>query len=108
MNRIKYLRLSADMSQAQLGDVLGCVGQTVSKFEREERQLDPVTICALCDFFGCTADYLLGRSASPLPVISDEDARLLEAYHAASLRDRTLVDHILAATMPSEEEAAAL
>lgn len=107
MNRIKELRSAANMSQGQLGEKLGCHAATVSKYELEQRQLDPSTICALCDLFGCTADYLLGRTESPLPVISDEDARILAAYHAASVRDRALVDQILAATMPSDQEEAA-
>ena len=107
MNRIRELRLLHGWKQTDLSYRIGASRSTVSKYETEDRQLDPATICTLCDLFGCTADYLLGRSASPLPVISDEDARLLAAYHAASLRDRALVDQILAATMPSEEEAAA-
>lgn len=95
MNRIKDLRINAKMSQAQLGEAIGCVGQTISKFEREERQLDPATICVLCDLFGCTADYLLGRSASPLPAISPEDADVLEAYHALPRAIRDAVDGLL-------------
>ena len=105
MNRIRDLRLARGWTQAQLGKRIDAAKNTVSGYENGTRQLTPVLIGRLCDLFGCTADYLLGRSASPLPVISDEDARLLEAYHAASLRDRALVDQILAATMPSEEEA---
>ena len=58
MNRIKDLRVAADMSQAQLGRAIGCVGQTISKMETETRQLDPATIHALCDLFDCSADYL--------------------------------------------------
>lgn len=107
MIRIKELRRARGWTQVQLGKRLGAARSTVAMYENEDRQIDPATICTLCDLFGCTADYLLGRSASPLSVISDEDARLLEAYHAASLRDRALVDQILAATMPSEEDAAA-
>ena len=95
MLRLKALRTARGISQAELGEVLGCVGQTISKFERETRQLDPATIGAICDYFGCTADYLLGRSSSPLPVVTDADARVLAAYHSASLRDRALVDQIL-------------
>ena len=95
MNRIKLLRTSAGMSQAQLGAAVGCVGQTISKLETESRQLDPATIFALCDLFGCTADYLLGRSDTPLPVISDEDALVLESYHSLPLELRRAVDAIL-------------
>lgn len=83
MNRIKELRRKRNWSQAQLGASIGCVGQTVSKLETETRQLDPSTIHALCDLFGCTADYLLGRSSTPAPVVTDEDAQLLAAFHAA-------------------------
>ena len=95
MNRIKDLRVAADMSQAQLGRAIGCVGQTISKMETETRQLDPATICKLCDLFGCTADYLLGRSLSPAPVMSSQDALVLEAYHALPPELRRAVDGIL-------------
>ena len=95
MNRIKNLRIAAGLSQGQLGEKLGCHSATVSKYELEQRQLDPATIGALCDLFGCTADYLLGRSPSPMPVISPEDAAVLEAYHALPLEIRKAVDGLL-------------
>ena len=107
MNRIRELRTAHGWKQEELGQMLNVGKGTISRYEKGLRQLDPDMICALCDLFGCTSDYLLGRTASPVPVISDDDARLLEAYHAASLRDRTLVDQILAATMPSAEESTA-
>lgn len=101
MNRIKDLRLGRSLSQAQLGSVLGCVGQTVSKLETESRQLDPITIHALCDFFGCTADYLLGRSEVLSPAVSDADAQLLAAYHAAPDHVRAAIDTLL---RPAEQK----
>lgn len=107
MNRIRDLRTQRGWRQSELGAKIGASRSTISKYETEDRQLDPSTICALCDLFGCTADYLLCRTASPVQVISDDDARLLEAYHAASVRDRALVDQILAATMVFPDEAAA-
>ena len=83
MNRIKDLRKLNNWTQTQLGSRLGTARSTISQYETEDRQLDPTTICTLCDLFGCTADYLLGRSDTPLPALSDEDARLLEAFHSA-------------------------
>ncbi len=83
MNRIKNLRLVRDMSQADLGAVLGCHGTTVSKLELEQRQLDPATIHALCDLFGCTSDYLLCRSDIKKPELTDDEFRLVEAFRAA-------------------------
>lgn len=107
MNRIRELRNLRGWTQAQLAKKIDVARSTVTMYENEDRQLDPALICVLCDLFGCTADYLLCRTESPLPVISDEDARILAAYHAASVRDRALVDQILAATMPSDQEEAA-
>ena len=83
MNRIKDLRKLNNWTQTQLGSRLGTARSTISQYETEDRQLDPTTICTLCDLFGCTADDLLGRSDTPLPALSDEDARLLEAFHSA-------------------------
>ena len=107
MNRIRDLRTSSGMSQAQLGAKIGCVGQTISKFENETRQLDPPTICALCDIFGCTADYLLGRSDAQLPAVTSKQARLLDAYDSASERDQELVDHILGLDVPEKKKETA-
>lgn len=83
MVRIKELRLAQGWTQTQLGKRIGVVKTTISGYESGDRQPDPEKICALCDLFQVTADYLLGRSNSPRPAISDEDARLLDAFHAA-------------------------
>lgn len=95
MNRIRELREENGWTQAQLGKRIGVAKTTITGYEREDRQPTPATICALCDLFGCTADYLLGRSASPLPVISPEDAAVLDAYHALPLAIRQAVDGLL-------------
>lgn len=95
MNRIRELRDAQGWTQEDLGQRLNVGKGAVSRYEAEKRQLDPATIFALCDLFCCTADYLLGRSPSPLPVIAPEDAAVLEAYHALPLELRRAVDGIL-------------
>ena len=106
MNRIKELRMSRGLSQAELGKVLGCISATVSKWELEQRQLDPVTINALCDYFGVSADYLLYRSEIPNPAISEADAALLRAYHAAPKDTQEGVRMILRAALPKGKSEA--
>lgn len=103
MNRIRELRQASGWTQTQLGKKIGAAKNTISGYENEVRHVDPLTIHKLCDLFGCTADYLLGRSDAPLPAVSDADARILDAYHAASVRDRGLIDQILAAYMPDSQ-----
>ena len=95
MIRLRELRERANMTQRQVAAVINVRNTAVSQYERGDRQLDPDKIHALCDLFGCTADYLLGRSASPLPAISPEDAAVLEAYHALPLEIRKAVDGLL-------------
>lgn len=103
MNRIRELRQTMGWRQEDLAARLNTKRQTIGNYETGERGIDAGIVCQLCDIFGCTADYLLGRSASPSPVISDDDARLLRAYHAANIRDRELIDRILEAYMPAED-----
>lgn len=106
MNRIRDLRTAAGWTQAQLGEKLNVGNTAVSQYESEARQLDPATIHALCDLFGCTADYLLGRTQSPQPVLTDRQIRLLDAYAAADPRDREFIDHLLRLDLPAEKKKA--
>lgn len=104
MNRIRELREAAGMYQDELGARLNVGKGAISRYELEKRQLDPPTICALCDIFGCTADYLLGRSDTSVPSVTPEQARLLKAYKDASDRDKGLVDHILGLDIPENKK----
>ena len=104
MNRIKDLRTARGWRQQDLADRMNVTKATVSRYELEQHQLDPATICTLCDLFSCTADYLLGRSVSPSPVISDADAELLQIYHALPLEIRRAVDGLIAPYRSEKKE----
>ena len=94
--KLTNLRKARGMTQEELSEAIGITRQTISKWELDTPTPDLDYLCKLCDLFGCTADYLLGRSASPLPVISPADAAVLDAYHALPLELRRAVDGILA------------
>lgn len=91
MNRLKQLRAAQGLSQAKLGEMLNCTDVTVSRYETGQRDIDSATICKLCEIFGCTADYLLGRSLIPTPDITEEEARLLQAFRRCDDRARDMV-----------------
>ena len=95
MNRIRDLRIDRGWTQLQLGKRIGAAKSTVSGYESEDRQLTPALIHQLCDLFGCSADYLLCRSESPDPGISDEDVRFLAAYDAAPDNVKEAIDVLL-------------
>lgn len=100
MNRIKELRLANGWLQAELAEKLSTGKNTVSRYETEQRQLDPETIHKLCDIFGCTADYLLGRSEQTAPDLTDEEARLIAAFREADEDARAMVLLALKKWMP--------
>lgn len=95
MNRIKELRTERGMTQKDLAARLGVVRTTLSNYENEVNQLDPETIRRICSIFDCTADYLIGMSARRSAQLSDEDAALVEAYHAARPEVQRAIDALL-------------
>ena len=95
VNRIRELRQSQNMKQADLAKILKCAPTAVSKYELEQLDLSSQTIHRLCDIFGCTADYLLCRSDVSTPQISAEDWELLAAYHEADETIKGIVSYSL-------------
>lgn len=63
--RIRHLRHKANLTQAQLGKLLGCSSSTVSLYEGGQRSPDTDMLIRLADVFGVSVDYLLGRVSDP-------------------------------------------
>lgn len=91
MNRIRELRIANNMTQEKLGKILNRAKTAISKYELEQLGLDVELIHQLCDIFNCTADYLLCRSDTPSPKISEDEAALLRAYRAADDHTKAVV-----------------
>ena len=96
LNRIRELRLEKGWKQKELAAMLNTTQQAIGHYETGERGIDAETICKLCDVFGCTADYLLCRSARPAPELTPAEEELLLAYAAATPEIRDIVDGALA------------
>lgn len=95
MNRIRELRQQLGVNQAWLASKLH-IGQTaVSNYEAGVRDPSVDTICLLCDIFGCTADYLLGRDEDDRETVSAQEASLIRAYNAAPLTVQTAITVLL-------------
>jgi len=100
VNRIKDLRQKEKMKQSDLAVILNCTATAISNYETGYRSLDVETIHKLCDIFGCTADYLLGRSEQTAPDLTDEEARLIAAFREADEDARAMVLLALKKWMP--------
>lgn len=104
MNRIKELRISRGMKQADLAERLHVRQTAVSNYELEVNALDPDLINQLCDIFHVSADYLLCRTSMPSAELSEGEYALIRAYRAADDRARTLVDVALEPYIASGED----
>ena len=93
MNRIKQLREERSLSQKELGEAIGLQRTAIAKYESENRKLSLNVACKLCDSFGCSIDCLLGRTEPA--ALNLDDGSVVKAYHAASDRDRKILDLIL-------------
>lgn len=71
--RIKEERMKKNLSQEELGKIFSITQQAVNKWESGKSSPDPEMIRNLTDFFGCTADYLIGRTDDPTPPTTEDD-----------------------------------
>lgn len=64
-DRLKELRKSKHVTQANVAKAIGCVGQYYQKIEYGKVKPSYDKIEKLADFFEVSTDYLLGRSDNP-------------------------------------------
>ena len=105
MNRLQELRQQKGWTQTQLGKRINAAKTTVSGYEQGDHQMTAALVCTLCDIFGCTSDYLLGRSENPWPEISDQEAAFLAAYRAAPDNVKNGIDVLLLPFMQEKRSA---
>ena len=72
MNRIRELRIERGWTQGHLAQQLNTKQQSVARYEAGERGLDVEMIGKLCEIFGVTADYLLGRSEARTASVGED------------------------------------
>lgn len=109
MNRVRELRKRNGWLQTDLAVRLNTTQQSIARYESEGRGLDVDTIHKLCDIFGCTADYLLGRSEVETFELTPDEAGLLRGYRALSEPGKEYVRHTLAlAALAHTEKSGAL
>lgn len=60
--RLRELRKKRGISQLKLAMDLNINQNTVSRYEKLEREADYTTLIKIADYFGVSLDYLLGRT----------------------------------------------
>ncbi len=62
ITRIKDLREDSDIKQKELADALGISQRAYSHYENGTRKIPLDILVALAEYYGCSTDYLLGRT----------------------------------------------
>ena len=62
MNRIKQLRIEKGLLQSEVAKYIGKSERMVGFYENGARDPNTETLIKLTELFGCTLDYLLGKS----------------------------------------------
>jgi transcriptional regulator with XRE-family HTH domain len=85
--RLKQLRTHYGITQEDLAAAIGVSRATVAGYEAPSKKREPdfEVVCRLADFFGVSADYLLGRTDDPMPVEPDTDI-IIAARHLVAIR----------------------
>ncbi len=58
--KIKNLRIDHDKTQADIAKILGTTKNQVGKYERGEQDMNIRHLVTLCQYYGVSADYILG------------------------------------------------
>ncbi len=62
VKNLKKLRLEKNLSQQQLGEIIGFSQQAVYKYETQRIEPDIATLIKLADFFNTSVDFLIGNT----------------------------------------------
>ena len=61
-NTIASERIRMGLSQEQLAEKVGKSRAVIARWEKNPSAVDDTYLCMLADMFGCSVDYLMGRT----------------------------------------------
>lgn len=86
--KLKELRKARDVSQSELGDILGVSRATVGSWECGRRNITIKHLEALCEYFKLDMEYFTGTQAKDDMVDLLERARLLFLNKALPIEEK--------------------
>lgn len=91
-DRIKALRKQKNLSQAQLGDLVGCSASAISCYELGKRSPDYETLLSIAEELSTSAQYLL--TGNPGGMLLPEDEELTVPADSLSPAKQKLIDSL--------------
>jgi len=89
IKRLKKLREQKKLTQAETARGLGFSNQRYNHYETGKREPDNAMLLLIAEFFGVTADYLLGNDENPSLVVPEELRDVNVAFHRGEFEDLT-------------------
>ena len=118
-SRIKKMRMSAGMTQADLASALNVPFQSISQWERDIRNPKVETLEKIASALNCSPYYLrtgeqglrikdvLERPVTPpdnAQAQAERDKRLLRAFHPMCVENQELAIRLVEAITPDDED----
>ena len=91
---LSALRRGRNISQRQAAADLGISQALLSHYDNGAREPGLGFVCRVCDYYGVTADYLLGRSAHPGDVSVRDTRAFLNELRDLVFRAETALNSI--------------
>ena len=102
VKNLRNLRLSKNISQQQLADVIGVTQQSINKYENHSTEPDIDTLVKLADYFETSVDFLIGHTSHPDQqtlsedwTLTREETSLLKDYRQLSREEKESIRLIL-------------
>lgn len=95
---VRKLRKEKNITQEELGKILGVEKTTISMYETNRSRPDDYIKSAMADYFGVTVDYLLGRSNNRQLTKKDE----IDIQHNLEEMKEKLEDGVLRMSLDGE------
>lgn len=86
---------SRGLTYARLAEEAGLTPATISRYMAGDRTPDLFCAMKIADYFGISLDWLLGRGGGRYDELPEQLRATAEAYAAASVDDRYVVDAVL-------------
>lgn len=106
MLRIKELREELGLSQLDFAKKINLTQQSISLYEKGEREPSLDVLKSIADFFNVSTDYLLGKSNEKNPTINIDDVDVAFAAGLKGLNDtnKAIIKATLEALLAKQEK----
>ena len=93
--KLRELRELKELTQTDIAQVLQITRGAYSMYESNKRQMNYESLCLLADFFDVTTDYLLGREAQDMMLLTDSEKEIMIKYRDLDERGKENINGLL-------------